>query len=52
MLYFAVKKLPKHSVNPRGRVFWLWTISTFIEGQFAFRRFDEAVQRKREKDRH
>lgn len=51
-LYFASNKLPTHSVSPRSAIFWLWTATSFIEGQFAFRRFDEHVKAQREKQRH
>ncbi|KAF2717784.1 hypothetical protein K431DRAFT_232261 [Polychaeton citri CBS 116435] len=44
-------RLGKHSVNPRSKVFWQWTIGHFIEGFFSFHRFDQLVATKRaEKD--
>lgn len=52
MIYFAAKKLPKHSVNVRSRLWWLWTASSFIEGQFAYKRFDQHVSNQREKQKH
>lgn len=51
-VYLALVKLRTHSVNPRSFVFWLWTFSTFIEGQFAYRRFDDMVKLQREKQKH
>ncbi|WPH04017.1 Hypothetical protein R9X50_00690100 [Acrodontium crateriforme] len=54
-IYFALNKLSKHSVNPHSPVFWLWTFTTFIEGQFAYQRFDKMIATKRaakEKQKH
>ena len=51
-VYFALYKLRTHSVNPRSSTWWLWTLSTFIEGQFAYRRFDDLVKSQREKQKH
>ncbi|OTA38830.1 hypothetical protein BTJ68_01426 [Hortaea werneckii EXF-2000] len=48
MAYFVHYRLQKHSVNPRSFLFWQWMCTTFIEGMFAFRRFDGLVARKRE----
>lgn len=45
--YFVRRKLPRHSVNPRQPLFWKWTTTTFIEGQFSFKRFDKLVEKKR-----
>lgn len=52
MIYLAAVKLPRHSVNIRAFLWWKWTASTFIEGQFAYKRFDAHVKAQREKQRH
>ena len=55
MLYFVRNKLRKHSVNPRTALWWQWVGFTFIEGQLAFRRFNDLVNNKRdekEKQKH
>ncbi len=40
-VYFMHKRrLQKHTVVPLSRVWWLWTLSTFIEGVGAFQRYD------------
>lgn len=52
MVYFCSVKLKHHSVNVRSPAFWLWTASTFIEGQFAYKRFDTHVEAQREKQKH
>lgn len=52
MIYFAAVKLRHHSVNIRSPAWWLWTASTFIEGQFCYRRFDASITAQREKQRH
>lgn len=46
--YFMRRKLPRHSINPRQSLYWKWAATTFIEGQFAFKRFDKLVEEKRE----
>lgn len=51
-LVFAYFKLAKHSVNVRSPIWWLWTASVLIEGQFAYRRFDDHVQMQRKKQKH
>ncbi|USW48052.1 Putative hem oxygenase HugZ-like superfamily [Septoria linicola] len=51
-LFFAHTKLPRHSVNIRSSIYWLWTMSTFVEGQFAYKRFDDYVRGQREKQKH
>ena len=48
IVYFMKYKLLKHSVNPRTSLFWKWSATTFIEGVFAFNRFDRLVAKKRE----
>ena len=48
MAYLMQYRLVKHSVNPRTFLFWQWAGTTFIEGVFAFRRFDALVARERE----
>lgn len=48
VVYFMRNKLSRHSVNPRTSLFWKWAATTFIEGMFAMRRFDELVEGKRE----
>ncbi|KAF2214663.1 hypothetical protein CERZMDRAFT_37163 [Cercospora zeae-maydis SCOH1-5] len=52
MVYFSLRKLPKHSVNARSLQWWLWNASIFIEGVFAWKRFDEHVHWQREKQQH
>lgn len=55
LVYFIRNKLSRHSVNPRTCAWWLWVGFTFIEGQFAFKRFDDQVSKKRdekEKQKH
>ena len=51
-IYFALYKLSTHSVNPRSSVWWLWMLSCFVEGQFAYRRFNDLVKHQREKQKH
>lgn len=46
--YLVQYKLKKHSVNSRTLLYWQWIGSTFIEGVFAFQRFNQLVARKRE----
>lgn len=48
MLYFMRYKLAKHSVNPRTLLFWQWAGTAFIEGGFAFSRFNGLVKTKQE----
>lgn len=48
LIYFVQYKLLPHGVNPRTRVFWKWVATTFVEGQFAFIRFNTLVAKKRE----
>ena len=48
LVYFVRNHLRKHSVNVRTLLWWQWLGTTFIEGQFAFRRFNEHVNKKRE----
>lgn len=52
MIYLAAIKLKHHSVNIRSPAWWLWTASTFVEGQFAYKRFDAHVKAQREKQKH
>lgn len=51
MIYFASRKLTTHSVSVRTSTFWLWVFSSFIEGQLAFKRFDDHVKAQREKQK-
>lgn len=51
-MYFALYRLRPHSVNPRSSIWWLWMLSCFVEGQFAYRRFDDLVKLQREKQKH
>ena len=54
-IHFARSRLRRHSVNPRTLLYWKWVMTTFIEGIFAFRRFDRHVLVKRqekEKQKH
>ncbi|KAK5112147.1 hypothetical protein LTR62_004490 [Meristemomyces frigidus] len=46
-VYFMYYKLVKFNVNPRTRLFWLWTGTAFLEGGFAFMRFNGLVESKR-----
>ena len=53
--FMAQGKLKRHTVPVGGRVWWMWTISTFLEGVGALMRFDGEVQeikKKREKAAH
>ena len=55
VVYFARNQLWKHSVNMRTSLWWKWAATTFIEGQFAFKRFNDHVEKKRlekEKQKH
>ena len=48
-------RLKKHTVRMFSRTWWMWVISTFVEGVGAFVRFDEVVreeEEKREKAKH
>ena len=45
-VFFARNYLRRHSINVRSPVWWLWVATTFVEGQFAFKRFKDLVQRK------
>ena len=47
-VYMARNHLQRHSVNMRTLLWWQWTLVTFVEGFFAFRRFSDLVIRKRE----
>jgi len=47
-IYLARNQLRRHSLNPRTLPWWQWVGTTFIEGQFAFKRFKDLVARKRE----
>lgn len=54
-LYFALVKLPKHSVSPRTAAYWLWLASNFVEGFPAALRLNKLVAAKkmeREKAKH
>ncbi len=48
LAYFIRNQLRRHSVNVRTFVWWQWVFFCFIEGQFAFKRFNDLVRRKRE----
>lgn len=48
LLYFIPTRLRKHSVNVRTFIWWKWAAFTFVEGQFAFKRFSDLLQRKEE----
>ena len=48
VVYFVRNHLWKHSVNARTFPFWQWVGFTFVEGQFAFNRFNNLVDKKRE----
>lgn len=45
-VYFARNQLHKHSVNIRTSTFWKWFATVFVEGQFAFKRFQDHVEKK------
>jgi hypothetical protein len=47
-IYFARNQLWKHSVNVRTPMFWKWIATVFVEGQFAFKRFYDHVEGKRQ----
>lgn len=54
-IVMASKHLRKHSVNVRTAIWWQWVFFGFVEGVFAFRRFNGLVERKRaekEKQKH
>lgn len=54
-IYFARNQLWRHSVNMRTLLFWKWIVTVFVEGQFAFKRFNDHVDMKRrekEKQKH
>lgn len=46
LAYFIPNYLQKHSVNVRSALFWKWAFFVFVEGQFAYKRFNDLVQRK------
>ena len=48
LVYFIPYHLSRHSVNVRTLVWWQWVCFTFVEGQFAFKRFKDLVRRKQE----
>ena len=55
VMYFCRNHLKRHSVNARNPIFWKWVATTFVEGQFAFKRFNDLVQRKgqdKQKQKH
>ena len=47
-IYFSRKYLARHSVNIRTLLWWQWFGSAFIEGRFAYIRFNDHVAKKRE----
>ena len=55
VIYFIRNHLREHSVNIRSLLWWKWVATTFVEGQFAFKRWRDLVRRKRqekEKQKH
>lgn len=48
VIYFIRNHLRTHSVNVRTLLWWKWVATTFVEGQFAFKRWRDLVHRKRE----
>lgn len=48
LAYFIRNHLRRHSVNIRTALWWKWVGTTFIEGQFAYKRFNDLVSRKQE----
>lgn len=48
LVYFIRNHLRKHSVNVGTSLWWKWVGTVFIEGQFAYMRFNELVRKKRE----
>lgn len=48
LAYFIPNYLQKHSVNVRSTLFWKWAFFVFVEGQLAYKRFNDLVQRKTE----
>lgn len=49
LAWFVPARLRRHSVNPAGRVFWLWCVAEFLCGVFCTREFDALVERERVK---
>jgi hypothetical protein len=47
-VYFARNQLWKHSINIRSPTFWMWVGTVFVEGQFAFKRFHDHVDKTRQ----
>ena len=48
-IYMERSRLRKHTVKMFCGIWWLWMVSTFVEGQGAFMRFDEAVRDEEER---
>ena len=42
-------RLRKHTVRMFSRTWWMWVVSTFVEGVGSFVRFDEIVKEEEEK---
>ena len=47
LVYFIRNHLRRHSVNVHTPAWWQWVGTTFVEGQFAYRRFNDLVSSKR-----
>ena len=47
-VYFARNQLWKHSINIRTSTFWKWVATVFVEGQFAYKRFHDHVDKMRQ----
>ena len=48
-LHMERSRLRKHTVRILSRTWWMWVVSTFVEGFGAFVRFDEVVREEEEK---
>ena len=48
LVYFIRSHLYRHSVNVRSHIWWQWVGFTFVEGQFAFKRFNDLVRRRQQ----
>ncbi len=48
-VYMERSRLQRHTVKMFGRVWWMWILSTFVEGVGAFLRFDEVVKEEEQR---
>ena len=49
VIYMQRSRLEKHTVRMLSGVWWMWIISTFVEGFGSFHRFDEVVREEEAK---